>query len=43
MGIMFKCRRKKIKDVDESKWESKGDGVVVRSQPQGNNYSFRSI
>lgn len=30
-------RRKKIKDVDESKWENKGDGTVVRTQPLGHD------
>ncbi len=30
------CRGKKVKDIDDSKWESKGDGsVVVRVQPPG--------
>ncbi|XP_023342100.1 synaptosomal-associated protein 25 [Eurytemora carolleeae] len=26
-------RRKKVKDIDESKWENTGDGTVVRKQP----------
>lgn len=30
-------RRKKVKDVDESKWENKGDGTVIRSQPAGHD------
>jgi len=40
---LFVCpwnRRKKIKDVDDSIWEEKGDGTVVRKQPgQGSDRS----
>jgi synaptosomal-associated protein 25 len=33
-------RAKKVKDIDDSVWESRGDGTVVRKQPgQGNDQS----
>jgi len=35
-------RRKKIKDIDESKWESNADGTVVRRQPGGSNQGAES-
>ena len=30
-------RRKKIKDIDESKWETSADGTVVKRQPGAGN------
>jgi len=35
--IMPWNRRKKVKDIDESKWEASADGTVVRKQPGGAN------
>jgi len=35
-------RRKKIKDIDESKWESNSDGTVVKRQPGAGNQGSSS-
>ena len=40
--IALSFRRKKIKDIDESKWESNADGTVVRRQPGGSNQGAES-
>jgi len=37
--VMPWYRRKKIKDVDDSKWESSKDGTVVKKQPEGGSSS----
>ena len=33
--LYFLFRSKKVKDIDESEWENKGNGVVVKKQPAG--------
>ena len=40
---VFFLRTKKVKDVDESIWEDKGDGTVVRKQPTAGRSQWSTI